>query len=216
MGFNIFRRKPASWSQADAILRLSNLEFARHVKSAISEEPPNAHAMILVAYEKTRIGVLATEQVWADRGVSVNFDDSIRTMLNDGDDRGNEIRRRRRLWGLSALFLIRLNRLAQKDVSIRPITAEIWGILALSGQVMKSVLADNIVWTEEDKWSFAGVGVGTRGIAFILDYIMPRFLREEPTIHEFARSHGIKPEIWKGETISFSPDSPLPQHSSNG
>jgi hypothetical protein len=128
-------------SEADALLALSDTDFANVFVRAIREVIPAGHAMIVVAFENMApmLAVLRSEA--QRKGQVFNVDELIRESferLNSSKD--DEIKVRRWGWFSFSLQLHRLMQMAAANHSLRGRVVEIWALLASSGKYLKLTL----------------------------------------------------------------------------
>jgi len=101
----------------------------------------------------------------------------------------DEINRRRHESFLRALLLYRLMQKASANPSMTDTVVEIWATLASSGQHLKSLLEHNIIWSEGEKVWFADVKDANDGVRYVVNLMVPKCYRVEPTFQEIAKKH---------------------------
>jgi hypothetical protein len=119
----------------------------------------------------------------------------------------DEIPRRRTLWFIHALLVMRANQIAERERAYEDAVAEIWIHLIACSRVFGDALEHNVMWSIEEKEWF---GTARSPLCFVLEerpamlfcanHIMPKWLRENAKLTERLRMLEIE-KIFGGDSM---------------
>jgi hypothetical protein len=118
-----------------------------------------------------------------------SIDDLIVFVCAEYDKLGNsakdEIPRRRSLWFLHALIVMKANEVAQRSPELVRSVVDIWVHLIACSRVLKNALEHNVLWSDEEKLWFGGqdtpfslVATERKAMKWCMNIATPRWLRD--------------------------------------
>jgi hypothetical protein len=172
----------------------ATVEIAREL---ICNLDPNGGAMTLVAYKNLNPTLGAMKEIHrrqVDAGMTTSLvpssvDDFIVFLCAGNDKLGNsakyEIPRRRGLWFLHGLTVMKANEVAQRSPERVRSVVDIWVHLIACSRVLRNALEHNVLWSDEEKsWfgdqdrPFSRVPTERKAMEWCINLAMPRWLRD--------------------------------------
>jgi hypothetical protein len=190
--FGWFRRRASSsgtGTAAETLLKLPDDRFAAISKEVFDREISATHAMAVVAYQNIFPALGALRTIMEEQGQRFSFDEAMSAVLSGLEEKHDPINERRFLWFFLGFVVRRLTDKAAKEPTLRPIAADIWYLLAVSGTHLKVLLEHNIVWTDTEKLWFSDLKNDADGIRYVTNYIMPKIYRNDPRIQALGQKY---------------------------
>lgn len=186
--FGLFKKK----SSLPSILKLSDNDFVQAAVDGIKAGDPASGAMIAVAYMNL-IPIIAVSKRIAeeknDPTLPTDTDGFIKMLAEKQHE--DEIGQRRTSWFFLAAVLMRATTLANKNKELENRVAEIWIHVAEGCRFLKNSLEHNVIWSANEKQWFNMLKDENDGIKYCVNHVMPKQLRANPAIKEFASKKGI-------------------------
>jgi hypothetical protein len=187
----------------------AQVELMRRV---ICNLDPNGGVMTLVAYKNIR-PILETMREVADRSVPKSLNEFILFLCRDIDSlpasAQNEIPRRRMLWFLHGLMVIKADEIAQSSPEVLKHVVEIWVHLIACSRVLRTALVNNALWSDEEKlWfgtqkkPFCFVPTEAKAMEWCTNQAMPRWLRDNELLVERLAKWCIS-EIGRSQALAY-------------
>jgi len=194
-------------SAADPILGVLYLKeesFISYTRDRIYDLNPNGGLMTLVAYKNVGplLGAMKDLYKTTTKPLPTECSDTIAGFIewlyNDyislTPSSQNEIPRRRTLWFIHALLVMRADQIADRERAYGDVVAEIWMHLIECSRVFGGALEHNVVWSTEEKEWF---GTARSPLCFVLkerpamvfcaNHIMPEWIRTNGKLIEYLR-----------------------------
>lgn len=216
-----FKRRP-NRNAADPILRVLDLKeeaFVDYMRARICDLNPSGGIMTLVAYMNVDPLLGAMKDIYKNNTKALpierldTIEGFIEWLYNDyhslAASSQNEIPRRRTLWFIHALLVMRANQIAERARAYEDAVAEIWIHLIACSRGFGDALQHNVMWSiEEKKW----FGTASSPLCFVLEerpamlfcanHIMPKWLRENGKLTEHLRVLEIE-RIFESDSIFY-------------
>jgi hypothetical protein len=176
------------------LLELKEEMFVDVISQMIVQQHAVSSAMCVVAFQNLNPILSATRQYAEknpDYGLPTTVEETILLLSKDRDNQ-DEISERRRYWFLYALLIKRATTLCEGSPSMTDACARMWAALAGGGRSLETSLAHNMIWSELEKAWFSQIKSEQDGLKYVLNHIVPNFLRSNPALKEFALDAGIR------------------------
>ncbi|MFZ4125882.1 MAG: hypothetical protein ACOYJ2_07435 [Rickettsiales bacterium] len=183
--FGFLKKKPQPFSKM--LLDMNDNQFVETVLGSIKSGEPSSGSMIAVAYMnlsvmRSSMMIIAKER--GDESTATNIEELIK-MLSERQNE-DEIKKRRVSWFLLAALIMRSDGIAQKNKELENQAAKMWVQIADGCQFLHRVLEQNAIWSSSEKEWFSLVKNEKDGIDYCLNHVMPKYLKKNHVITEYA------------------------------
>ena len=198
MIFSWFRSKKLGdhEKQFNELLNLDNDIFVEVVGEMIAQQHGVSSAMCLVALQNAaQITFALKEYVRKNPGVGLptTIDDNIRLLSKALDSDGaDEINTRRHYWFLFSLMIMRVTEICKKTDPHNASCTRMWRSLIEGGQFLHSSLEHNVLWSHLEKDWFSPVKTEKDGLKFVLNYMLPDWLKKNEAIQQCAELADVR------------------------
>lgn len=189
--FGLFRKKPNPPSLA-IILDMDDAGFVQTTLDSVKAGEPASGAMIAVAHVNLRpiMGAFANyAEKNNDPSLPRDVDGFIRMLADTHYD--DEVNIRRTSWFFLAALIMRATALANKNREFENQAAEMWLCVADGCRFLKNNLQHNIIWSADEKIWFDTLKDEKDGVSYCLNHVMPKWLRENPAVVDYADKQDI-------------------------
>ncbi|MEQ1717037.1 MAG: hypothetical protein ABL907_13805 [Hyphomicrobium sp.] len=186
----LFQKRSVPSEKIESVFPVNSREYADFVSGMVRAADSATLAMSAVAYENLQPAIGALETV-SSTG-SVDVDKLLAAAYRQMDVSASDpINSRRWTWFAMALHLVRLDRMAEANPSLRRQAAANWLLVADAGKSIPKLLEWNEVWKPEEKIWFNETKIEKDGIEYVLLFMMPRIYRADQLVRLFADRHDI-------------------------
>ncbi len=154
---------------------------------------PASRAMILVALANLDVYLSVMFEVGNEKpkeGMPTTLDGAISFFEESLTQSQSEVGQRRIQWFLLASLVKRATQLFISEGNTLRIQ-DAWISLAEAGGNIRTIIRDNIIWDDNEKVWFSDIHDQKSGIFYVLSLMMPKPLRKNPRIREYANEQDI-------------------------
>lgn len=196
--FSRFLKKSAREHEQllNSLLKLDDTAFVETVANMVAAQHGASGAMCLVALENIR-PILAFLKDHKRKNPQADFpetiEDSLSVLAKELDSRNtDEINERRHYWFFFSLLILRATRIGEHNDRENKAVVRMWCALVQGGQHIPQSLAHNILWSDLEKEWFAPLKTEKDGMMYVLNQMLPKWLRQHEDIKNIAVLGGIR------------------------
>ncbi|QEE35854.1 hypothetical protein FTO60_09140 [Octadecabacter sp. SW4] len=174
-------------------LEFSDSEFVSYLVESLEHYDPQTRAMVLVAHVNLSImlPVFATEA--AKRGEEMGVREFIKLTAESVGNAKDDIARRKPTWFHLASLLKHGTDIARQRPELAQQLSSVWALIAADSIYLRSLLPNNIIWTDEEKEFFRPYYNDGENefLSFAVNQHVPKFMSCMDPFLKLAESRGI-------------------------
>ena len=183
--------KPKQENEFLQLLAFGNDQYATTIGEMFTGMDRGIRAHVLVAYENLLPVLSATYSVAQQRGDDFTIEHFIPQIVEKLEAaKGNEIATRRWSWFLFAAMLGRLEKISFTNALAKEIGIKTWCMIARDSCLLKSLLPNNVVWSDAEKEWFDLSVEDEKLIGFTINNVMPPQYSRSEDVKDLARQVG--------------------------
>jgi hypothetical protein len=184
--FGWFRKKKKP--RVADVLRMDDARFVEALNIVIKKEDSSRCAMIVVAY--CNLSPIL-EVSLAQPGLPKNLDEVLCMLAEKIETETDDIGLRRCHWFLLAGLIKRATDKQSIISNSHDKIADIWLHLINGSKPIVHLLKHNVIWSDSEKTFFMDVHDEKSGMEYTLNLVAPKWIREHPTVINFANDQGL-------------------------